>query len=239
LWAIRALAPADGAGSGRETAAALPLFAAASATHETAAASVALPAESTGEAVANDFAAIRLSLKDHPLALLRETVAARGAMAASSLVDRPTGSRVAVAGLVLVRQRPGSASGVIFMTLEDETGIANVIVWPKTFERFRKIVLAARMVLVRGELQREGIVTHLIAERIVDLSDDLDSLADGAEGDGHPGYARADEVKNGGASGSRSPEYMEAKRRARRLPTPNPRRHPRDNHIRIVSRDFH
>jgi error-prone DNA polymerase len=235
LWAVRAL---GGGTTGRETAAALPLFAAAPAGREHDN-DVALPAESAGEAVANDFAAIRLSLQHHPLALLRGAMTARGAMAAGSLVERPNGSRVCVAGLVLVRQRPGSASGVIFMTLEDETGVANVIVWPKTFERFRKVVLAARMVLVRGELQREGIVTHIVAQSISDLSDDLDSLADGAGGDGHPGHARADEVKRGEPSGSRSPAYQEAKRKAHRLPAPGPRRHPRDNHIRIVSRDFH
>jgi error-prone DNA polymerase len=234
LWAIRALGA--GGGTGRKTAAALPLFAAAPAAPEDPADAVPLPAESDGEAVANDFAAIRLSLKHHPLALLRATVTARGAMPAGGLVERPTGSRVAVAGLVLVRQRPGSASGVIFMTLEDDTGIANVIVWPKTFERFRKVVLSARLVLVQGELQREGIVTHVIADRIVDLSDDLDSLADGAGG-GHPGYARADEVRHG-ASGSRHPDHVKSKQ-ARRLPPPSPRRHPRDNHIRIASRDFH
>ena len=240
FWAIRALGGASEAGGGRALAADLPLFAAAPAVPESPADAVSLPAESAGETVANDFAAIRLSLRHHPLALLRDRVAARRAVPAGDLVALPTGRRVTVAGLVLVRQRPGSASGVIFMTLEDETGIANVIVWPKTFERFRKVMLAARMVLVEGELQREGIVTHVIARRIVDLSDDLDNLADGAAGDGHPGYARADEVKRSGSgSGSRDPAYLAAKRASRRLPEPNPRQHPRDTQIRIVSRDFH
>jgi error-prone DNA polymerase len=246
FWAIRALhgngaGRSDGKGLGRATAATLPLFAAVPAAPEDPADAIALPAESAGETVANDFAALRLSLRHHPLALLRDSVAARGAMPAGGLVTRPTGRRVAVAGLVLVRQRPGTSSGVIFMTLEDETGVANIIVWPKTFERYRKIVLAARMVLVEGELQREGIVTHVIARRIHDLSDDLDALADGAGAEanrGHPGFAPGDEVKNG-PSGSRHPAPVEAKQASRRLPQANPRRHPRDTHIRIVSRDFH
>ena len=153
-----------------------------------------------------------------------------------TLIDRPNGTRVTVAGLVLVRQRPGSANGVIFITLEDETGVANVIVWPDTFKRFRKVVLAARLLRIDGELQREGIVTHVIAKRIVDMSDDLDALGTGDALDTLPfsnQVARADEVTAGGGSDGR--RYIPRKR----LPAPNPRRHPRDNHIRIASRDFH
>jgi error-prone DNA polymerase len=243
FWAIRALAGNGATNGSRAAAADLPLFAAAPAVSERHGDSVALPAESAGETVANDFAAIRLSLRHHPLALLRDNLIARRVLPAGDLVARPNGQRITVCGLVLVRQRPGSASGVIFMTLEDETGVANVIVWPKTFERFRKIVLAARLLLVEGELQREGIVTHVIAHRIVDLSGELDALAEGTGSGGddrdHPGYARADEVRNDGGSGSRNPDYVAAKQVSRRLPAPNPRRHPRDSHIRIVSRDFH
>ncbi|MDJ0628688.1 MAG: OB-fold nucleic acid binding domain-containing protein [Rhodobacter sp.] len=88
----------------------------------------------------------------------------------------PHGARVAVAGLVLVRQRPGTAKGVIFVTLEDETGICNVIVWRKIYEAFRRAVIAGRLLRVTGRLQREGAVTHLIADRIEDLSAMLDSL---------------------------------------------------------------
>ncbi|CAN0602489.1 unnamed protein product, partial [Ectocarpus sp. 12 AP-2014] len=79
-------------------------------------------------------------------------------------------------GLVLVRQRPGSASGVIFITLEDETGVCNVVVWPKAFERFRRAIVTARLMRITGRLQREGIVIHLIADRIEDLSPLLDQL---------------------------------------------------------------
>jgi DNA polymerase III alpha subunit len=92
------------------------------------------------------------------------------------LMEPPSGAQVCVAGLVMVRQRPGTAKGVIFITLEDETGICNVIVWRKMYERFRRAVVAGRMLRVTGTLQREGIVVHVIAERIEDLSPLLDQL---------------------------------------------------------------
>jgi DNA polymerase III alpha subunit len=92
------------------------------------------------------------------------------------LEDVPSGRRIAVAGLVLVRQRPGTAKGVIFVTLEDETGIVNVIVWRKIYERFRRAVIAGRCLRVTGRLQREGAVTHVIAEEVEDISWMLDEL---------------------------------------------------------------
>lgn len=92
------------------------------------------------------------------------------------LDEPPAGARVTVAGLVLVRQRPGTAKGVIFVTLEDETGVANVVVWRHVYERFRRAVIAGRLLRVTGRLQRESGVTHVVAERIEDLSDLLDSL---------------------------------------------------------------
>ena len=95
----------------------------------------------------------------------------------NAALDRaPNGARVAVAGLVLVRQRPGTAKGVIFITLEDETGVVNIIVWRAMYEKFRRAVIAGRMLRVTGRLQREAAVTHIIAERIEDLSPLLDSL---------------------------------------------------------------
>ena len=180
----------------------------------------ALPDETPGEAMANDFAAIRMSLKHHPLHLLRPEMARRGAVVSEKLLHLPTNRGVTVAGLVLVRQRPGTAKGVIFATLEDETGVANIIIWARTFQRYRKMILAARLMLVRGQLQREGIVTHVIADHIVDLSARLDALAHGA-GDGHHGYGPADEVK--------------------RPPAPDPRAfaHPRQAVVSIRSHDFH
>ena len=96
------------------------------------------------------------------------------------LAEVPGGARVTVAGLVLVRQRPGTAKGVIFVTLEDETGTCNVVVWAKVFETFRRAVIAGRLLRVTGRLQREGGVEHVIAETVEDISPLLDRLADPA-----------------------------------------------------------
>ncbi len=129
-----------------------------------------LPPMPIGEHVIEDYRTLRLSLKAHPAALLRDELAARRVTPASALATIPSGKRVRVAGLVLVRQRPGTASGVIFMTLEDETHIANIIVWPRTFERFRAEVLGARLCAVDGVLQSESGVTHIVAEKLHDYS---------------------------------------------------------------------
>jgi DNA polymerase III alpha subunit len=98
------------------------------------------------------------------------------ALPAGRLAEPPQGARVAVAGLVLVRQRPGTAKGVIFLTLEDETGVANVVVWASVYERFRRAVIAGRLLRVTGRIQREAGVTHVVAETIEDLSHLLDRL---------------------------------------------------------------
>ncbi|MCR9125082.1 MAG: OB-fold nucleic acid binding domain-containing protein [Rhodobacteraceae bacterium] len=95
---------------------------------------------------------------------------------ADRLGDPPEGARIAVAGLVILRQRPGTAKGVIFLTLEDETGVVNVIVWRKMYERFRRAVIAGRMLRVTGRLQRAHGVTHVLAEQIEDISPLLDRL---------------------------------------------------------------
>lgn len=92
------------------------------------------------------------------------------------LCEPPQGARVTVAGLVLVRQRPGTAKGVIFVTLEDETGVANVVVWARTYERFRRAVIAGRLLRVTGRIQRESEVVHVVAEHIEDISAMLDDL---------------------------------------------------------------
>lgn len=102
------------------------------------------------------------------------------ALPAARLGEPPAGARVSVAGLVLVRQRPGTAKGVIFVTLEDETGTANVVVWAQTYERFRRAVIAGRLLRVTGRLQREAGVVHVVAETIEDLSPLLDQLLDPA-----------------------------------------------------------
>ncbi len=98
------------------------------------------------------------------------------ALPAGRLDEPPNGARVTVAGLVLVRQRPGTAKGVIFLTLEDETGVANVVVWAKVFEQYRRAVIGGRLLRVTGRLQREAGVTHVVAEHIEDISEMLDEL---------------------------------------------------------------
>ena len=132
-----------------------------------------------GEHVADDYVTLGLSLKRHPLALLRRELDPRGIVPAARLKELPPGRRVTVAGLVLVRQRPGSASGVIFMTLEDESGVANLVVWPPVFERFRRTVMTGRLIECDGRLQREGEVIHVIAERLTDRTALLHRLAHG------------------------------------------------------------
>jgi error-prone DNA polymerase len=185
---------------------------------------VTLPAMSLGEEVVEDYTALRLTLRAHPLALLRKSLT--GIATAAPLADARPGSPATVAGLVLVRQRPGSAKGVVFITLEDETGTANIVVWPDVFTRFRRILLTARLLVVHGRLQRQGIVVHLVAERLEDASHRLDALA--ADQPLQPAFARADEVKRGGPGGSR-----------RKDPVPRPR-HPREQaKVLFPSRDFH
>jgi error-prone DNA polymerase len=137
-----------------------------------------LPAMPIGQQVIEDYRHLRLSLKAHPVSFLRADFVARGILRHERLADIPSGRRVTVGGLVLVRQRPGTAKGVIFATLEDETGIANVIVWPKVFEAFRPVVLGARLVSVTGKLQNASGVIHVVADEIKDLSPLLRRLSD-------------------------------------------------------------
>ncbi len=136
-----------------------------------------LPPMPPGEEVVEDYRALSLSLKGHPLEFLRAGLAAKGVVSCADLgktrgpaTRGPARPRATVAGLVLMRQRPGTAKGVIFMTIEDETGAANVIVWPKLFEKQRAEVLGARLVAITGEAQEEAGVIHLIARKVEDIS---------------------------------------------------------------------
>jgi error-prone DNA polymerase len=144
---------------------------------------VALPTMPLAEHVVEDYVTTGLSLKDHPVRFFRERLTALGAMRNAALrsEDLRQDMRVTVAGLVLVRQRPGTAKGVIFMTLEDETDIANIIVWPKAFEQNRRVVMTGRFLAVRGRLQRAGLVIHVVAENFVDLSAELPRLREGGD----------------------------------------------------------
>ena len=139
---------------------------------------VTLPTMAPGEEVSHDYTSMRLSLKHHPLELLRDELEQKKVIPAARLTDIESGKQVTIAGLVITRQRPGTASGVIFATLEDETGIANIIVWPKMFERYRQETLGSKLLCVTGELQREGIVTHVIARRLEDLTHRLIALSE-------------------------------------------------------------
>ncbi|RWA56382.1 hypothetical protein AU476_03315 [Cupriavidus sp. UYMSc13B] len=128
-----------------------------------------LLAPTEGEEIVSDYRAMGLTLRRHPLALLRPMLAARRFVPATTLATyRPR--QPARAGIVTVRQRPGTSNGVVFMTLEDETGVINVIIWPTVLERSRKEILCASLVGIYGQWQCEGEVRHLIAQRVVDLS---------------------------------------------------------------------
>jgi error-prone DNA polymerase len=181
LWAVKGLGKAP-----------LPLFAAAAAEPAPEATQAALPAMRDGEHVAEDYATINMTLRRHPLSFLREELAGEGTVCAADLPTLPVGRRLDIAGLVLIRQRPGTASGVVFVTIEDETGIANLIVWPRVFERFRRPLLGATLLRCTGRLQREGIVIHVVAERLADLTPRLAPLRQR----GFPvATTRADEAK--------------------------------------------
>jgi error-prone DNA polymerase len=169
LWAVRALRRTGDKDD-------LPLFAAVAMPELEP--DAALPPMPLGEHVVEDYRHLHLSLKAHPVSFLRGELERRGIVRHERLGTLPSGRVVTVAGLVLVRQRPGSAQGVIFMTLEDETGIANTIVWPKVFEIFRPVVLGARLISVTGKLQNEQGVIHVVANRLDDLSHLLRRLAE-------------------------------------------------------------
>ena len=149
-----------------------------------------------GEQVVEDYTTLFLSLKAHPMQLLRNRFERLGAAPARRLPDLGPGDTVRVGGLVIVRQQPGTARGVIFITLEDETGIANLIVWQSVFERYRRVVLGSKLLLVEGKLQREGLVIHIVAERLGDRSSWLRDLNRATPFDNPT--ARADEVKRPG-----------------------------------------
>ena len=155
---------------------------------------VTLPLMGFGEEVVNDYRFLELSLRAHPAAFLRADLTLRGIIDNEALRTRRSGEHVTVSGLVTIRQRPGTASGVIFMTIEDETAIANIIVWPKIFERFRAIILGARYIAVSGTLQHESGVVHVVAAQIEDLTALLARLTK----DSSPvqSLARADAVKH-------------------------------------------
>ncbi|HKR24254.1 MAG TPA: OB-fold nucleic acid binding domain-containing protein, partial [Allosphingosinicella sp.] len=216
LWQVRGLGAAP-----------LPLFAAADAreTVLTREPRVALTPMTEGREVVEDYRSVQLSLRAHPLAFLRPMLEARGILPCGALHGIRDGRKVGVAGIVLVRQRPG-AGNVTFVTIEDETGIANVIIWQRGFEAQRRIVLSAAMIGVKGTLQREGEVIHVIADRLEDLTLLLHSV--GARDFPHR-TAPGDGAVHGGAPDPRERKPRPSDRLGKgKLPT-----------IPIRSRDFH
>ncbi|SHO67261.1 error-prone DNA polymerase [Pseudoxanthobacter soli DSM 19599] len=190
LWAIRALRNEP-----------LPLFAAADRRQgETAPEArepeVALRPMTAGSEVVEDYGHTGLSLRHHPLRFLRADLERQRIQTCAEAVAARAGRWVEVAGLVLVRQRPGSAKGVMFITLEDETGIANVVVWEKMFERYRRVIVAAGMIAVRGRVQREGEVVHIVAHRLIDRSADLAGVGEREANFPLP-HGRGDEFHHG------------------------------------------
>jgi DNA polymerase III alpha subunit len=135
-----------------------------------------LPEMPLGEHVVEDYASLRLTLKRHPLAFLRAELAGEGLVTAAELAHLPVDRRLSIAGIVLIRQRPGSANGVVFITIEDETGIANLIVWPAILDRFRRAALGATLLRCTGKLQREESVIHVVADRLEDMTPRLNTL---------------------------------------------------------------
>ena len=213
LWAIKPLGDKP-----------LPLFEAMGEEDRGAEPEVALPEMTLGDQVVEDYRALRLTLRTHPLALLRDRFE-RTALA-EDLVGIDHGTRISTAGLVIARQRPGTAKGVIFITLEDETGVSNIVVWARVYEAHRREVLTGRLLRVSGRLEREESVVHIIADKIEDLSPLLDGLSEA--GGFEQGYAHADEVKHPVADDNRS-----------RKVSPRPR-HPREeSKLLFPSRDFH
>lgn len=203
LWEARRTPPGE-----------LPLFAAARARELGTEPALTLPPMPMSEEVATDYQSFRLSLKDHPMRFIRPVLAAEGVLTCAETSAAKAGAYVRTAGVVLVRQRPGKGNA-IFITLEDETGITNVLLWARLFERFRRAVMASRLMLVGGAVQRsrEGVV-HLMASRVEDRSDLLGLLAEEAP---RPPLCPVDEVARPVAQN----------------------RHPRDVRILPGSRDFH
>ncbi len=136
---------------------------------------VLIPMQDAGEVV-EDYRSVGLSLRRHPVSFLRQTLQARGMTSCAALKTIRDGRRVTVPGIVLVRQKPGSAKGVMFITIEDETGVANLILWPDRFEKQRRLVLSAGMIACHGKLQREGDVIHVVTDRLEDLTPLLRAL---------------------------------------------------------------
>ncbi|WP_070157511.1 error-prone DNA polymerase [Sphingobium phenoxybenzoativorans] len=215
LWAVKGLGSA-----------ALPLFAAADERagklrEEAIEPTVILAEMGEGAEVVEDYRASGLSLRAHPVAFLRDELKARRMITCEQLRTTRDGRWIELAGLVLVRQKPGSAKGVMFITLEDETDVANLVVWTNVFEKNRRTVLSASMMGVRGQVQREGEVIHVIAQRLDDLSGMLASVGRRADVADIYRVSRADIVRNPMAPDPRDREQRPLGRHARDIYIPD------------------
>ncbi|MEQ8658629.1 MAG: error-prone DNA polymerase [Hyphomicrobiales bacterium] len=227
LWAVRRLPDNNP----------LPLFEAASRNELSAEPDAKLPTMDLAEHVVADYQTIRLSLKAHPMALLREHFDAQKILTCQHVADARDGTFVKTAGVVLIRQRPGKGNA-IFITLEDETGIVNVVLWASRFEQFRRVVMSAKLMQVMGHVQKskEGVI-HLMATSLQDRTDDLQSLSTlhaasnslaRADEVIRPVLSRADSVKGGLVRDARTQDVI-----------PSRGAHPRNVRIIPKSRDFH
>ncbi len=208
LWQAQSLADAPD----------LPIFAHAEAAAQGPDPEVKLPPMPRAEHVVADYQTLRLSLKAHPMRFFRSSLRRQGFRAAADLPALGHGPAVSLAGLVLIRQKPGSAKGVCFITLEDETGVANLVIWPKMFAAYRAVIMSARLLVVHGQVQSDGRVLHVVAQRLEDRSDRLARLS----GEALPGITvRADHPTH--------PLPHQARMRG----------HPRDARVIPKSRDFH
>ena len=212
----------------------LPLFRAAAERDEGAEKGrTQLPQMPLSEEVVNDYQTTRLSLKAHPMAFLRASLAERGFVRACDLRERKFRSMVQIAGLVLIRQRPGSAKGVCFITLEDETGVANLVIWPDLMEKQRRVIMGARLMEVRGRVEYDEEVIHVIAQHLTDATDALYGLADDLLSSP---VARADHISS--PLSTRKPLTVKPRDLHGERPPPS-RGHPRNLRILPKSRDFH
>jgi error-prone DNA polymerase len=199
LWEAKALRDAPD----------LPLF--QEVRDEGAEVTVPLPVMPVCEQVVADYQTMRLSLKAHPMAFLRKSMRKQRFMDTAELKNTRPWQKIKMAGLVLIRQRPGTAKGVCFITIEDEMGVANIVVWPKVMEAYRKVVMQSRLLMIEGYVQRDVDIIHVVAQHLVDRTDALMRLApEGRDAQGPPNQ-----------------------------PAPEPRTHPRNVRIIPKSRDFH
>jgi error-prone DNA polymerase len=235
-------------------AAPLPLFAAADAREgqwapESVEPAVALTPLRQGREVVEDYRSVQLSLRAHPLTFLRPQLEAQGRVTAADLLAIKDGRKVKLAGIVLIRQRPGSANNVTFVTIEDETGVANIIIWQRLFEAQRRVVLAAAMMGVSGRVQKEGGVIHVIADDLQDLSNELRAVGGldfphrTGPGDGarNGGYDARDKIRDKALPPSHKPEREPVKARDLFYPAFRSRPFAPDDPatIKVKSRDFH